>query len=199
MSTTKTGVFNVVLSHCCQSWILPTFDNRSAVRNAFLNAGNYCELITEGCVFGTVFRRDQRYKNHSLDPCAWLFVLILCSYLFSFCALRFLLIFEKFIFLCSSANFIALSFFPPEKAYSGCACLHRKSWRKMCSKCCYWEVCILQCLVWVILISTDADHSIRKDTGVSLSLHTSERQWCHITFKIQILNIERYIFSRKYI
>uniref|UniRef100_A0A8V0XVE4 tRNA (guanosine(18)-2'-O)-methyltransferase TARBP1 n=1 Tax=Gallus gallus TaxID=9031 RepID=A0A8V0XVE4_CHICK len=60
MSTTKTGVFNVVLSHCCQSWILPTFDNRSAVRNAFLNAGNYCELITEGCVFGTVFRRDQR-------------------------------------------------------------------------------------------------------------------------------------------
>ena len=42
MSTTKTGVFNVVLSHCCQSWILPTFDNRSAVRNAFLNAGIYC-------------------------------------------------------------------------------------------------------------------------------------------------------------
>uniref|UniRef100_A0A669NZX4 tRNA (guanosine(18)-2'-O)-methyltransferase TARBP1 n=1 Tax=Phasianus colchicus TaxID=9054 RepID=A0A669NZX4_PHACC len=60
MSTTKTGVFNVVLSHCCQSWILPTCDNRSAVRNPFLNAGNYCELIIEGCVFGTVFRRDQR-------------------------------------------------------------------------------------------------------------------------------------------
>uniref|UniRef100_A0A8C2SSV4 tRNA (guanosine(18)-2'-O)-methyltransferase TARBP1 n=1 Tax=Coturnix japonica TaxID=93934 RepID=A0A8C2SSV4_COTJA len=60
MSTTKTGVFNVVLSHCCQSWILPTCDNRGAVRNAFLNAGDYCELITEGCVFGTVFRRDQR-------------------------------------------------------------------------------------------------------------------------------------------
>ncbi|NXJ08323.1 TARB1 methyltransferase, partial [Odontophorus gujanensis] len=60
MSTTKTGVFNVVLSHCCQSWILPTFDNRGAVRSPFLNAVNYCELITEGCVFGTVFRRDQR-------------------------------------------------------------------------------------------------------------------------------------------
>uniref|UniRef100_A0A803YB69 tRNA (guanosine(18)-2'-O)-methyltransferase TARBP1 n=1 Tax=Meleagris gallopavo TaxID=9103 RepID=A0A803YB69_MELGA len=60
MSTTKTGVFNVVLSHCCQSWILPTCDNRSAMRNPFLNAGNYCELIIEGCVFGTVFRRDQR-------------------------------------------------------------------------------------------------------------------------------------------
>ncbi|NXW43634.1 TARB1 methyltransferase, partial [Nyctiprogne leucopyga] len=60
MSTTKTGVFNVVLSHCCRSWIFPAVDERSALTNAFLNAGNYCELITEGCVFGTVFRRDQR-------------------------------------------------------------------------------------------------------------------------------------------
>ncbi|NXI58537.1 TARB1 methyltransferase, partial [Chloroceryle aenea] len=60
MSTTKTGVFNVVLSHCCQSWIFPTVDDRSALTNAFLNAGNYCELITEACVFGTVFRKDQR-------------------------------------------------------------------------------------------------------------------------------------------
>ncbi|KAJ7416591.1 putative methyltransferase TARBP1 isoform X3 [Willisornis vidua] len=60
LSTTKTGVFNVVLSHCCQSWIFPTVDERSALTNAFLNAGNYCELITEACVFGTVFRRDQR-------------------------------------------------------------------------------------------------------------------------------------------
>ncbi|XP_052661644.1 probable methyltransferase TARBP1 isoform X3 [Harpia harpyja] len=60
MSATKTGVFNVVLSHCCRSWIFPTTDERSALANAFLNAGNYCELITEACVFGTVFRRDQR-------------------------------------------------------------------------------------------------------------------------------------------
>ncbi|KFP43334.1 putative methyltransferase TARBP1, partial [Chlamydotis macqueenii] len=60
MSTTKTGVFNVVLSHCCRSWIFPTAGERSALTNAFLNAGNYCELITEACVFGTVFRRDQR-------------------------------------------------------------------------------------------------------------------------------------------
>ncbi|KAM6367232.1 putative methyltransferase TARBP1 isoform 4-T4 [Alca torda] len=60
MSTTKTGVFNVVLSCCCRSWILPTLNERCALTNAFLNAGNYCELITEACVFGTVFRRDQR-------------------------------------------------------------------------------------------------------------------------------------------
>ncbi|NXI18140.1 TARB1 methyltransferase, partial [Irena cyanogastra] len=61
LSTTKTGVFNVVLSHCCQSWIFPTVDERSALTNVFLNAGNYSELITEACVFGTVFRRDQRH------------------------------------------------------------------------------------------------------------------------------------------
>ncbi|PKU48563.1 hypothetical protein llap_1099 [Limosa lapponica baueri] len=60
MSTTKTGVFNVVLSHCCRSWIFPTVNEKSALTNAFLNAGNYCELITEACVCGTVFRRDQR-------------------------------------------------------------------------------------------------------------------------------------------
>ncbi|NWY38321.1 TARB1 methyltransferase, partial [Sylvia atricapilla] len=61
LSTTKTGVFNVVLSHCCQSWIFSTVDERSALTNPFLNAGNYSELITEACVFGTVFRRDQRH------------------------------------------------------------------------------------------------------------------------------------------
>ncbi|NXI23009.1 TARB1 methyltransferase, partial [Sterrhoptilus dennistouni] len=61
LSTTKTGVFNVVLSHCCQSWIFPAVDERSALTNAFLNAGNYSELITEACVFGTVFRKDQRH------------------------------------------------------------------------------------------------------------------------------------------
>uniref|UniRef100_A0A8B9QH36 tRNA (guanosine(18)-2'-O)-methyltransferase TARBP1 n=1 Tax=Apteryx owenii TaxID=8824 RepID=A0A8B9QH36_APTOW len=60
MSTTRTGVFNIVISHCCRSWIFSTFDDRSAFKNTFLNAGNYCELITEACVFGTVFRRDQR-------------------------------------------------------------------------------------------------------------------------------------------
>ncbi|XP_053918398.1 probable methyltransferase TARBP1 [Cuculus canorus] len=60
MSTTKTGVFNVVLSHCCKSWIFTTVEEGSALTNAFLNAGSYCELITEACVFGTVFRRDQR-------------------------------------------------------------------------------------------------------------------------------------------
>lgn len=177
MSTTKTGVFNVVLSHCCQSWILPTCGNRSSVRNAFLNAGNYCELIIEGCVFGTVFRRDQRYKNNLSDPRAWLFVIILCSSQ----KLK-----ESSLFSMLFCKPDCFFLFPSEKTYSGCACLHRKSWRKLCSKCCYWEVCILQYLVWIILITTDADYSVRKDASITVTWNVSKRHWCHITFKYQI-------------
>uniref|UniRef100_A0A674K3D8 tRNA (guanosine(18)-2'-O)-methyltransferase TARBP1 n=1 Tax=Terrapene triunguis TaxID=2587831 RepID=A0A674K3D8_9SAUR len=62
MSTARTGVFNAVLSYCCQSWLFPTSDDTGALENPFSNAGNYSELITEACVFGMVFRRDQRYK-----------------------------------------------------------------------------------------------------------------------------------------
>uniref|UniRef100_A0A8C8SFK9 tRNA (guanosine(18)-2'-O)-methyltransferase TARBP1 n=1 Tax=Pelusios castaneus TaxID=367368 RepID=A0A8C8SFK9_9SAUR len=60
MSAARTGVFNTVLSYCCQSWLFPASDNTGALENPFSNAGNYIELITEACVFGTVFRRDQR-------------------------------------------------------------------------------------------------------------------------------------------
>uniref|UniRef100_A0A8D2LTR2 tRNA (guanosine(18)-2'-O)-methyltransferase TARBP1 n=1 Tax=Varanus komodoensis TaxID=61221 RepID=A0A8D2LTR2_VARKO len=60
MSSTRTGVFNVLLSYCCQSWIHPTSDDSSEVEKAFSNASNYSELLIEGCLFGTVFRRDQR-------------------------------------------------------------------------------------------------------------------------------------------
>ncbi|XP_053155411.1 probable methyltransferase TARBP1 isoform X2 [Hemicordylus capensis] len=60
MSSTKTGVFNMLLNYCCQSWIFPPFGNTSAVENVFSNAGNYSELLIEACLFGTVFRRDQR-------------------------------------------------------------------------------------------------------------------------------------------
>ncbi|KAM4695404.1 putative methyltransferase TARBP1 [Discoglossus pictus] len=58
MSVAKTGVFNVLLSYCCQSWM----DNsKSTIKDDPLrNARNYIEIITEACVFGTVFRRDQR-------------------------------------------------------------------------------------------------------------------------------------------
>lgn len=60
MSSTKTGVFNMLLGYCCQSWLFPTLRNTCSAEKAFSNAENYSELLIEGCLFGTVFRRDQR-------------------------------------------------------------------------------------------------------------------------------------------
>ncbi|XP_059963915.1 probable methyltransferase TARBP1 isoform X2 [Mesoplodon densirostris] len=54
MSTIKTGVFNILISYCCKSWIV------SASNVSLSTAKNYSELVLEACIFGTVFRRDQR-------------------------------------------------------------------------------------------------------------------------------------------
>ncbi|XP_059755484.1 probable methyltransferase TARBP1 isoform X3 [Balaenoptera ricei] len=54
MSTIKTGVFNILISYCCKSWIV------SASNVSLSTAKNYSELVYEACIFGTVFRRDQR-------------------------------------------------------------------------------------------------------------------------------------------
>ncbi|XP_027726618.1 probable methyltransferase TARBP1 isoform X3 [Vombatus ursinus] len=60
MSTTKTGVLNILISYCCRSWIVPTSDDLTLSQDPFSSARDYIELIIEGCIFGTVFRRDQR-------------------------------------------------------------------------------------------------------------------------------------------
>ncbi|XP_013360164.1 PREDICTED: probable methyltransferase TARBP1 isoform X2 [Chinchilla lanigera] len=54
MSAIKTGVFNTLISYCCQSWIV------SDSKGSLSSAKNYSELVLEACIFGTVFRRDQR-------------------------------------------------------------------------------------------------------------------------------------------
>ncbi|KAG3257835.1 TAR (HIV-1) RNA binding protein 1 [Ictidomys tridecemlineatus] len=57
MSTVKTGVFNTLMSHCCQSWLVSP---ASGPQGSLSSARHYSELILEACTFGTVFRRDQR-------------------------------------------------------------------------------------------------------------------------------------------
>lgn len=57
MSAIKTGVFNILITHCCQSWVVPAPE---VSQGSFSNAADYSELLLEACVFGTVFRRDQR-------------------------------------------------------------------------------------------------------------------------------------------
>ncbi|XP_030053983.1 tRNA (guanosine(18)-2'-O)-methyltransferase TARBP1 [Microcaecilia unicolor] len=69
MSATKTGVFNVVMSYCCQSWITPISNDDRISLSSLSNARDYIELISEGCVFGNVFRKDQRLIQ---DVCAFI-------------------------------------------------------------------------------------------------------------------------------
>ncbi|EHA97479.1 Putative methyltransferase TARBP1 [Heterocephalus glaber] len=54
MSAIRTGIFNILISYCCQSWIV------SDSKRSLFSAKNYSELVLEACIFGTVFRRDQR-------------------------------------------------------------------------------------------------------------------------------------------
>ncbi|MEJ1284303.1 TAR RNA binding protein 1 [Cricetulus griseus] len=58
MSSIKTGVFNILICHCCQSWIAAACGVSHS--SLFSSAKDYSELVLEACVFGTVFRRDQR-------------------------------------------------------------------------------------------------------------------------------------------
>ncbi|XP_045154151.1 probable methyltransferase TARBP1 [Echinops telfairi] len=57
MSAVKTGVFNTLINFCCQSWIV-SLSNIS--QSSLSSAKNYSELVLEACIFGPVFRRDQR-------------------------------------------------------------------------------------------------------------------------------------------
>ncbi|XP_037549235.1 probable methyltransferase TARBP1 [Nematolebias whitei] len=60
LSQSKSGVFGVLLQHCCQTW-LPT-DGCSCERAdaVFSSVFSYINIVTEACVYGPVFRRDQR-------------------------------------------------------------------------------------------------------------------------------------------
>nr|XP_048306200.1 probable methyltransferase TARBP1 [Myodes glareolus] len=57
MSSMKTGVFNILIGHCCQSWVAAS---SGVSQGSLSSAKDYSELVLEACVFGTVFRRDQR-------------------------------------------------------------------------------------------------------------------------------------------
>ncbi|XP_041506206.1 probable methyltransferase TARBP1 isoform X2 [Microtus oregoni] len=57
MSSMKTGAFNILIRHCCQSWVAAS---SGVSQGSLSSAKDYSELVLEACVFGTVFRRDQR-------------------------------------------------------------------------------------------------------------------------------------------
>uniref|UniRef100_A0A5F9DV97 tRNA (guanosine(18)-2'-O)-methyltransferase TARBP1 n=1 Tax=Oryctolagus cuniculus TaxID=9986 RepID=A0A5F9DV97_RABIT len=57
MSALKTGVFNTLINYCCQSWIVSASHGS---QDSLSSAKHYSEMVLEACIFGTVFRRDQR-------------------------------------------------------------------------------------------------------------------------------------------
>ncbi|XP_059215853.1 probable methyltransferase TARBP1 [Centropristis striata] len=57
LSQSKSGVFGVLLQHCCQTW-LPT--DRGSDHTVFSSVFSHINILTEACVYGPVFRRDQR-------------------------------------------------------------------------------------------------------------------------------------------
>lgn len=60
LSQSKSGVFGVLLQHCCHIW-MPTDQSGNSMADAvFSSVFSHINILTEACVYGPVFRRDQR-------------------------------------------------------------------------------------------------------------------------------------------
>ncbi|XP_061692708.1 probable methyltransferase TARBP1 isoform X2 [Syngnathoides biaculeatus] len=59
-SESKNGVFSVLLEHCCQTWLPASEQSRNPDDNNFSSVFSYINIMAEGCIYGPVFRRDQR-------------------------------------------------------------------------------------------------------------------------------------------
>ncbi|XP_039995691.1 probable methyltransferase TARBP1 isoform X2 [Xiphias gladius] len=59
LSQSKSGVLGVLLQHCCQTW-LPTDRGGDQADTVFSSVFSHISILSEACVYGPVFRRDQR-------------------------------------------------------------------------------------------------------------------------------------------
>ncbi|XP_055083217.1 probable methyltransferase TARBP1 [Periophthalmus magnuspinnatus] len=60
LSQSKSGVFGLLIQHCCQLWLPSGQTNGSQDYSIFSSVFNHIEILIEACVYGPVFRRDQR-------------------------------------------------------------------------------------------------------------------------------------------
>ncbi|XP_056252334.1 probable methyltransferase TARBP1 [Seriola aureovittata] len=60
LSQSKSGVFGVLLQHCCQTWLPTGRGCGDQADTVFSSVFSYISILTEACVYGPVFRRDQR-------------------------------------------------------------------------------------------------------------------------------------------
>ncbi|XP_060772471.1 probable methyltransferase TARBP1 isoform X2 [Neoarius graeffei] len=57
LSQAKLGVFNVLIQHCCNTWLPSDPDNHT--NTGFQSALNHLDILTEACIYGPIYRRDQ--------------------------------------------------------------------------------------------------------------------------------------------
>ncbi|KAM9726926.1 putative methyltransferase TARBP1 [Menidia menidia] len=60
LSQTKSGVFGVLLQHCCQTWLPTDPVGGQQADTIFSSVFSHVNILAEACVYGPVFRRDQR-------------------------------------------------------------------------------------------------------------------------------------------
>ncbi|XP_044070837.1 probable methyltransferase TARBP1 [Siniperca chuatsi] len=60
LSQSKSGVFGVLLQHCCQTWLPTGRGSNDTADIVFSSVFSHINILTEACVYGPVFRRDQR-------------------------------------------------------------------------------------------------------------------------------------------
>uniref|UniRef100_A0AAY4CYJ9 tRNA (guanosine(18)-2'-O)-methyltransferase TARBP1 n=1 Tax=Denticeps clupeoides TaxID=299321 RepID=A0AAY4CYJ9_9TELE len=56
----KMGVFNVLIRQCCCIWLPSGSESESGADGHFSSAMSHLDILTEACLYGPVFRRDQR-------------------------------------------------------------------------------------------------------------------------------------------
>ncbi|KAM7385725.1 hypothetical protein PAMP_001787 [Pampus punctatissimus] len=60
LSESKSGVFSVLFQHCSQTWLPAGRGDGNHDDTDFSSVFNHINILTEACVYGPVFRRDQR-------------------------------------------------------------------------------------------------------------------------------------------
>ncbi len=60
LSQSKSGVFGVLFQHCCQTWLPTERGSGDTADTLFSSVFSHINILTEACVYGPVFRRDQR-------------------------------------------------------------------------------------------------------------------------------------------
>ncbi|XP_015256736.1 PREDICTED: probable methyltransferase TARBP1, partial [Cyprinodon variegatus] len=60
LSQSKSGVLGVLVQHCTQTWLPGEGGSSELADGIFSSVFNHLDIVTEACLYGPVFRRDQR-------------------------------------------------------------------------------------------------------------------------------------------